>query len=73
MRPPPRSTVDEPNETEGGFVAFHFLTGKDKDAIAKHLASAFKLDQAHATKITRRIAGRVRLYQRMFELISAER
>ena len=28
------TTLDELKETKGGFVAFHFLTGKDKDAIA---------------------------------------
>ncbi len=57
----------------GGFVAFHFLTGKDKDAIAKDLAAAFKLAEPQAAKIVRRITGRVRLYARVFELVPAKK
>ena len=60
------TTLDELKETKGGFVAFHFLTGKDKDAIAKDLAAAFKLPEPQAAKIVRRITGRVRLYARVF-------
>ena len=66
------TTLDELKETKGGFVAFHFLTGKDKDAIAKDLAAAFKLTEPQAAKIVRRITGRFRLYARVFELVSAK-
>ncbi len=67
------TTLDELKETKGGFVAHLFLTGKDKDAIAKELAAAFKLADAQAVKITRRITGRVRLYARVFELVPAKK
>ena len=63
------TTLDELKETKGGFVAFHFLTGKDKDAIAKDLAASFKLTEPQAAKIVRRITGRVRLYARVFDLV----
>ena len=56
-------------ETKGGLVAVLFLSGKERDAIAKEVAGAFKLADAQALKITRRITGRVRLYQRVFELL----
>ena len=67
------TTLNELKETKGGFVAFHFLTGKDKDAIAKDLAAAFKLAEPQATKIVRRITGRVRLYARVFELVLSKK
>jgi len=67
------TTLDELKETKGGFVAFHFLTGKDKDAIAKDLAAAFKLAEPQAAKIVRRITGRVRLYARVFELVPSKK
>jgi hypothetical protein len=67
------TTLDELKETKGGFVAFHFLTGKDKDAIAKDLAAAFKLAEPQAAKIVRRITARVRLYARVFELVPAKK
>ena len=67
------TTLDELKETKGGFIAFHFLTGKDKDAIAKDLAAAFKLGEAQAAKIVRRITGRIRPYARVFELVLAKR
>ena len=67
------TTLDELKETKGGFVAFHFLTGKDKDAIAKDLAASFKLTEPQAAKIVRRITGRVRLYARVFALVPAKK
>ena len=67
------TTLEELKETKGGFVAFHFLTGKDKDAIAKDLAASFKLAEPQAAKIVRRITGRVRLYSRVFELVPAKK
>ena len=67
------TTLDELKDTKGGFVAFHFLTGKDKDAIAKDLAASFKLTEPQAAKIVRRITGRVRLYARVLELVPAKK
>jgi len=67
------TTLDELKETKGGFVAFHFLTGEDKDAIAKDLAASFKLTEPQAAKIVRRITGRVRLYSRVFELVPSKK
>lgn len=66
------TTLEELKATKGGFVAHLFLTGKDKEAIAKDLAAAFKLGEAQAAKIVRRITGRVRLYTRVFELVPAK-
>ena len=67
------TTVKELKETKGGFVASLFLAGKDKDGIAKELKVAFKLSETQAVKITRRITGRVRLYQRIFELVAVKK
>jgi len=67
------TTLAELKETKGGFVAHLFLTGKDKDVIAKDLAAAFKLGEAQAAKIVRRITGRVRLYARVFELVPVKK
>jgi hypothetical protein len=67
------TNLEELKATKGGFVAHLFLTGKDKDAIAKDLAAAFKLGEAQAAKIVRRITGRVRLYSRVFELVPAKK
>lgn len=61
--------LDELKETKGGFVAHLYLLGKERDAIAKELAAAFNLADAQAAKIVRRITGRVRLYQRVFDLV----
>ena len=43
-----------------------------KDAIAKELKAAFKLNETQAVKITRRITGRVRLYKRVLDLVPAK-
>ena len=67
------TTLRELKETKGGFVASLFLAGKDREAIAKELKAAFKLSEAQAVKITRRISGRVRLYQRIFELVPVKK
>jgi hypothetical protein len=63
------TTLKELKGTKGGFVAHLFLTGVDKDTIAKELATAFKVAEPQALKITRRITGRVRLYARVFQLV----
>ena len=67
------TSVKELKETKGGFVATLYLAGKSKDLIARDLKLAFKLSDAQAVKITRRITGRVRLYQRIFELVPVKR
>ncbi|MCZ7637640.1 MAG: hypothetical protein M5U12_38355 [Verrucomicrobia bacterium] len=64
--------LDELKATKGGLVSFLFLSGKDKEAIAAELKTAFKLGDAQAAKIVRRITGRVRLFQRVFELMAAK-
>ena len=66
------TSLEELKASKGGFVAYNFITGQDKDAIAKDLAAAFKLTEPQAAKIVRRITGRVRLYARVFELVSAK-
>ena len=66
------TTLAELKETKSGLVAYLHLIGKDKDAIAKELKAAFKLNETHAVKITRRITGRVRLYKRVLDLVPAK-
>lgn len=65
------TTLAELRETKGGFIATLFLKGRDRDGIAKEVKAAFRLTEARAMKITRRIIGRIRLYQRIFELLHA--
>lgn len=65
------TTLAELKETKSGLVAYLHLIRKDKDAIAKELKAAFKLNETQAVKITRRITGRVRLYKRAMELVPA--
>ena len=67
------STLPELRQTKGGLAACLFLEGKDPATIAKELAATFKVAEVQAMKITRRIAGRVRLYQRVFELVPKRR
>ena len=57
---------------KSGLVAYLFLSGKDKEAIAAELKAAFKLPDAQAAKIVRRITGRARFFQRVDELMAAK-
>ena len=66
------TSVEELKETKGGLVTYLFLSGKDKEAIAKDLAATFKLPDGHAAKIVRRITGRARFFQRAFALMAAK-
>jgi hypothetical protein len=66
------STVEELKASKGGLVSFLFLSGKVKDDIAKELKAAFKLTETQAVKITRRITGRARFFQRAVSLTSAK-
>ena len=65
-------SVEELKESKSGLVAFLFLSGKEKEAIANELKAAFKLSDAQALKITRRITGRARFFQRAQELTAAK-
>jgi len=66
------STIEELKESKSGLVSFLFLSGKDKDAIAAELKTAFKLTDGQAAKIVRRITGRARFFQRAFALVAAK-
>jgi hypothetical protein len=66
------SNLDELKASKSGLVAYLFLSGKDKEAIATELKAAFKLPEAQAVKITRRITGRARFFQRVGELMAAK-
>jgi hypothetical protein len=66
------STIDEMKASKSGLVAYLFLSGKGKDEIATELKTAFKLPDAQAVKITRRITGRARFFQRVNELMAAK-
>jgi hypothetical protein len=66
------SNIDELKASKSGLVAYLFLSGKDKEAIAAELKAAFKLPEAQAVKITRRITGRARFFQRVGELMAAK-
>ena len=65
------ATVEELKESKSGLVSFLFLSGKDKEDIAKELKAAFKLTDGQAVKIVRRITGRARFFQRAFALMAA--
>ncbi|MCL5096137.1 MAG: hypothetical protein M1608_01110 [Candidatus Omnitrophica bacterium] len=64
--------IEELKATKGGLVSFLFLSGKNKEEIAKDLQGAFKLTDAQAVKIVRRITGRARFFRRVFELMVAK-
>ena len=66
------STLDELKATKGGLVCYLFFSGKEKAEITAELQAAFKLGEAQAAKIVRRITGRARLFQRVFELMAAK-
>ncbi len=66
------STVAELKESKSGLVTFLFLSGRDKDEIAKELQATFKLAEAQAVKIVRRITGRARFFRRAFDLMAAK-
>ena len=53
-------------------VTYLFLSGQDKEDIAKELKVAFRLADAQAAKIVRRITGRARFFQRAFSLVTVE-
>jgi hypothetical protein len=66
------SNIEELKASKSGLVAYLFLSGKDKEAIAEELKTAFKLPEAQAVKIVRRITGRARFFQRVSELMAAK-
>ncbi len=66
------TTVDELKETKGGLVTYLFLSGKEKEDIAKELGDAFKLPEAQAVKVVRRITGRTRFFRRAFDLMAVK-
>ena len=66
------TTVAELKESKSGLVTFLHLSGKDKDDIAKEVAATFKLADAQAVKIIRRITGRARFFRRAFDLMAAK-
>ena len=66
------TSVAELKESKSGLVTFLFLSGKDKEQIAGELKTAFKLGDAQAVKIVRRITGRARFFRRAFDLMAAK-
>ncbi|HNQ91251.1 MAG TPA: hypothetical protein PKM73_21770 [Verrucomicrobiota bacterium] len=66
------TTVAELKESKSGLVTFLFLSGRDKDEIAKELQATFKLAESQAVKIVRRITGRARFFRRAFDLMAAK-
>jgi hypothetical protein len=66
------STVDELKAGKAGLATYLFLSGKGKEEIAGELKSAFKLSDNQATKITRRVLGRARFFQRALSLVTAK-
>ena len=66
------TTVEELKESKSGLVTFLFLSGKDKETIAKEVATTFKLADTQAVKIVRRITGRARFFRRAFNLMAAK-
>ena len=66
------TTVAELKESKSGLVTFLHLSGKEKEDIAKEVAATFKLADAQAVKIVRRITGRARFFRRAFDLMAAK-
>jgi hypothetical protein len=66
------SNIEELKASKSGLVAYLFLSGKDKEAITAEMKTAFKLPEAQAVKIVRRITGRARFFQRVGELMAAK-
>jgi hypothetical protein len=66
------SSIEELKASKGGLVTFLFLSGRDKEGIAKELKDAFKVSDEQAVKITRRITGRARFFQRALQLTAAK-
>ena len=66
------ATVEELKAGKAGLATYLFLSGKDKDAIASELKRAFKLSDTMAVKITRRIVGRTRFFQRALSLVATK-
>lgn len=66
------ATVEELRESKSGLVTFLFLSGREKEDIARELAATFKLADAQAVKIVRRITGRARFFRRAFDLMAAQ-
>ena len=66
------ATVEELKAGKAGLATYLFLSGKGKDEIAGELKSAFKLSDTQAAKITRRIVGRARFFQRALSLATAK-
>ncbi|GEM_PF-717905 len=66
------TTVAELKESKSGLVTFLFLSGRDKDEIARELQATFKLAESQAVKIVRRITGRARFFRRAFDLMAAK-
>lgn len=66
------TTIAELKESKSGLVTFLFLSGRDKDEIAKELQATFKLAEAQAVKIVRRITGRARFFRRAFDLMAVK-
>ena len=65
-------TLEELKGTKGGLVAYLLLSGKDKQEIATELKAAFKVPDTQAVKIVRRITGRARFFQRVFQLMATK-
>jgi hypothetical protein len=66
------ATVEELKESKSGLVSFLFLSGKEKEDIAKELKAAFKITDGQAAKLVRRLTGRARFFQRAFALMAAK-
>ena len=66
------ASLEELKASKGGLVTFLFVSGKEKEDIAKELKTAFKLTDDQAGKIVRRITGRARFFRRAFDLMAAK-
>ena len=66
------ASLEELKASKGGLVTYLFLSGKEKEDIAKELKTAFKLTDDQAGKIVRRITGRARFFRRAFDLMAAK-
>ncbi len=66
------ATMEEMKESKSGLVAWMHVTGKEREEIAKAVKDTFKVSEAQAVKIVRRITGRARFFRRVFDLVAAK-
>lgn len=66
------TSIEELKQTKSGLISYLLFSGKEKAEIVAEVQAAFRLGEAQAVKIVRRVSGRARLFQRVFQLMAAK-